>query len=94
MVVGNGLVSLLEALCVATLEEGDSVLIPTPVFPGLVSAMSARVQSKVVFAPACDHDRFRVTADGIFMALSRAAHAGQRDRAILLSSPGNPVGLV
>lgn len=40
IVVANGVISVLEAFTIALLDEGDSVLIPTPVFPGLVSAMN------------------------------------------------------
>lgn len=94
IVVGNGIISLLEALAVALLDEGDSVLIPTPVFPGLVAALSVRVRSKVAFLHTASATDFRLTPDMVDAELHRQACDGRRIRAILLCSPGNPVGQV
>lgn len=94
IVVGNGIISLLESLAVALLDEGDSVLIPTPVFPGLVSAMSVRMQSKVEFLHTTSATNFRLTPDMVDGELHRQTCGGRRVRAILLCSPGNPVGQV
>jgi len=48
IVVGNGLISLLEAVGNTILDAGDSVLVPTPVFPGLVTALTARTGAELV----------------------------------------------
>lgn len=94
IVVGNGIVSVLESLTIALLDEGESVLIPTPVFPGLVAAMSLRVRSRVEFLDTCVENGFRLTASMVEARLHQAGSEGKRVRAILLCSPGNPVGQV
>ena len=94
IVVGNGVISVLEALTIALLDEGDSVLIPTPVFPGLVAAMSLRVRSKVELMETDPTDGFRLTPAAIEQHLLQLQNSGKNVRAILLCSPGNPVGQV
>lgn len=94
LVLGNGVISLLEALAVALLDDGDRVLVPTPVFPGLVNALSLRVRSNVAFLPTTSSTDFRLNADMVEAKLKSAAEDGQRIKALLLCSPGNPVGQV
>lgn len=94
VVVGNGIISVLEALMVAVLNEGESVLIPTPVFPGLVAASSLRVKSKVELMEATAEDEFRITPEAVEAHLRRLIFEGKRVRAIMLCSPGNPIGQV
>lgn len=94
IVVANGVISVLEALTVALLDEGDSVLIPTPVFPGLVNAMNVRVRSSVELMDVGPEEGFRLTAAAMESHLYQLRHEGKRVRAILLCSPGNPVGQV
>lgn len=93
IVLGNGVISLLEALTIALLDDGEQVLIPTPVFPGLVNAMSLRVKSGVHFLHTNEQDDFRLTPSRLEAELQSQA-SGQRIRAILLCSPGNPIGQV
>lgn len=94
IVVGKGVISILEALTISLLDEGDSVLIPTPVFPGLVNAMSTRVRSRVQWMHTDARDGFRITPAAVEANLHRLCAEGQRVRAILICSPGNPVGQV
>jgi aspartate/methionine/tyrosine aminotransferase len=94
IVVGNGIISILEALTIALLDEGDSVLIPTPVFPGLVAAMSLRVRSKVELMETDASSGFRLTPAALETHLHQLKFEGKRVRAILICSPGNPVGQV
>ncbi|MEP3478064.1 MAG: pyridoxal phosphate-dependent aminotransferase [Fuerstiella sp.] len=93
VVLGNGVISLLEALTIALLDSGDKVLVPTPVFPGLVNAMSLRVKSAVHFLHTTEHDDFRLTPARLEAEL-RAQASAQKIRAVLLCSPGNPIGQV
>ena len=94
IVVGNGITSVLEALTIALLDEGDSVLIPTPVFPGLVNSMSLRVASNVILMHTDATHDFRLTPTAVEASLSQLQFEGKRVRAILLCSPGNPIGQV
>lgn len=93
IVLGNGVISLLEALTIALLDSGEKVLVPTPVFPGLVNAMTLRVKSGVHFLHTTEHDEFRLTPARLEAEL-RAQAADKKIRAVLLCSPGNPIGQV
>lgn len=93
IVVGNGIISVLEALAIALLDAGDHILVPTPVFPGLVNALSVRVDSGVHLLHTAPENDFRLTAVALEQELASYAKE-KRIRAILLSSPGNPVGQV
>ena len=94
IVVGNGIISLLESLALALLDEGDSVLVPTPVFPGLVNAITLRTNARVSYVPLGPENDFRLSPTAIDAALTREAAAGHCVKAVLLCSPGNPVGQV
>ncbi|MEL6110139.1 MAG: pyridoxal phosphate-dependent aminotransferase [Planctomycetota bacterium] len=94
LVVGNGIISLLESLTVALLDEDESVLIPTPVFPGLVAAMGLRVRSRVRFLHTEAASDFRLFPADLESRLRKLAAEGEHVRAILLTSPGNPIGQV
>ena len=94
IIVGNGIISILEALTTSLLDEADSVLIPSPVFPGLVAAMSLRVRSQVELMETDPSNGFRLTPAAIEAHLHQSRVDGKRIRAILICSPGNPVGQV
>lgn len=93
VVLGNGVISLLEALTIALLDPDDKVLIPTPVFPGLVNAMSLRVRSGVHYLHTKVEEDFRLTAASLEAELQQHSTT-ERIKAILLCSPGNPIGQV
>ncbi|MCR9197406.1 MAG: pyridoxal phosphate-dependent aminotransferase [Planctomycetaceae bacterium] len=94
IIPGNGLIGLLEALAVALLDDGDAVLVPTPVFPGLVTALSLRVRSRVSLLETTSDSDFQLTPALLEAALAERRVRGERIRAVLLCSPGNPVGCV
>ena len=94
IVIGNGLISLLEALGRSLLDAGEKVLVPTPVFPGLVNALTLRLSSGVEFLHRSPTDGFRISSQSIETALREHREAGSRIKALLISSPGNPIGQV
>ena len=94
IVVGNGLISLLEALAIATLDAGDRVLVPAPVFPGLVKALTLRTGAEALLVETRAEDCFRVTPEFLERATEESRRCGRPIKAILLCSPGNPVGHV
>ena len=93
IILGNGLISLLEALAVAICNRGDRVLVPAPVFPGLVKALRLRTGAEVELIQTHEEDDFRVTPELVASALEESRD-GQPIKAILLCSPGNPMGHV
>jgi len=94
VVIGNGLISVLEALTIAILNPGDHVLIPTPVFPGLVTAMTSRTRAHFDPIEAKQEDDFRFSPEIMRTEIQQRLDSGQRPKAVLLCSPGNPIGQV
>jgi len=94
IVVGNGLISVLEALSIAILDQDDTILVPTPVFPGLVTALTMRTQAKFVSLEASPENNFRLTPAMLEAELQQSSAQGTSIKAVLLCSPGNPIGQV
>lgn len=94
IVLGNGLISLLEALSVAICNRSDRVLVPTPVFPGLVNALRLRTGVAVALVQTHPEHGFRVTPELLTSAIEEGSLRGEPIKAVLLCSPGNPVGHV
>ncbi len=94
LLVGNGIISLLEALAIAILDRDDTVLVPTPVFPGLVAALGLRSGARVTHLPLGPETAFRLTPAAVDAAIRVQRADGHRVKAVLVCSPGNPVGQV
>ena len=94
IILGNGLIGLAEALALGICNRGDRILVPTPVFPGLVKGLSLRTGVEVELLPSRSDDNFRVTPELVANAIEENAGNGHPIKAVLLCSPGNPVGHV
>ncbi|MGC9189471.1 MAG: pyridoxal phosphate-dependent aminotransferase [Conexivisphaera sp.] len=86
LVTQGGSQAILEAMA-AVMDEGDSVLVPTPAFVGYAGAASLLGIRAI---------EVETSADGGFMPTveSLRAAADGRTRAIIVNSPGNPTGAV
>ena len=94
VVIGNGLVSVLEAIGIAILDAGDHVLVPTPVFPGLITALTSRTQANFIPLETTADTQFRLSPSALREKLEFESKQGQHVKAVLLCSPGNPIGQV
>ena len=94
ILLGNGLIGLLEALTLAICNRGDRVLVPAPVFPGLVNAIRLRTGVEVELVQTSETDDYQVTPELLANAIETGVRDGQPIKAVLLCSPGNPVGHV
>lgn len=83
--------SVLELLFYTLGDPGDGVLVPTPSYAGFWGDLEIRDGLKIVPVPTSDADGFRLTAERLDRAV---AGAGRRVRALLFTSPNNPVGTV
>ncbi|MGC8773050.1 MAG: pyridoxal phosphate-dependent aminotransferase [Conexivisphaera sp.] len=86
LVTQGGSQAILEAMA-AVMDEGDSVLVPTPAFVGYAGAASLLGIRTIEVETSADGG-FTPTIDSL-----RAAADG-RTRAIIVNSPGNPTGAV
>ena len=94
VVIGNGLVNVMEAIGIAILDAGDHVLVPTPVFPGLITALTYRTQASFITLETTADQQFQLSPSAIRAKLEFELKQGRRVKAVLLCSPGNPVGQV
>ena len=86
LVTQGGSQAILEAMA-AVMDEGDSVLVPTPAFVGYAGAASLLGIRTIEVETGAD-EGFMPTVESL-----RAAADG-RTRAIIVNSPGNPTGAV
>lgn len=70
---------------------GDAVLVPAPSYP-LLDALAALEGVELVRYRLPEEDRWRVHADLVAEAASRAAASGRRVAAAVLVNPNNPTG--
>ena len=94
VVIGNGLVSVLEAISIAILDAGDHVLVTTPVFPGLITALTSRTEASFVPLETTADEQFQLSPSALTEKLEFERTQGRRVKAVLLCSPGNPIGQV
>ena len=94
VVIGNGLVSVLEAIGIAILDAGDHVLVPTPVFPGLITALTSRTNANFIPLETTADEQFQFSPSALQEKLEFELKQGREVKAVLLCSPGNPIGQV
>lgn len=83
--------SVLEILFHNLADPGDGVLVPTPSYAGFWADLETRCELSIVPVPTLSRDGFRLTP----RLLDRAvAAAGRPFKALLFTSPNNPLGTV
>jgi len=83
--------SVLEILFHVLADPGDGVLVPTPSYAGFWMDLELRDELTVVPVHCSSDDGFRLTPEGLDLAV---AEAGRPVRALLFTSPNNPLGTV
>lgn len=80
----------LETLATLLAEEGDVFLIPAPFYSSFVDDIRDRAGVETVGVPCDEH----LDREGFEEAFARVTKEGKRVRAVLFSSPNNPIGTV
>jgi aspartate/methionine/tyrosine aminotransferase len=83
--------AVLEILFHALADPGDAVLVPTPSYAGFWPDLETRDGLTIVPVHCSSADGFRLTPERLDAAL---ASAGRPVRALLFTSPDNPMGRV
>ncbi len=83
--------AILEVLFFALADPGDGVLVPTPSYAGFWPDLGLRDGLALVTVPGASADGFRLTTEALDRA---AAGAGRPVKALLFTSPNNPMGTV
>ncbi|WOC14658.1 pyridoxal phosphate-dependent aminotransferase [Pseudochrobactrum sp. MP213Fo] len=87
IIVSNGAKQIIFNALMATLEDGDEVIVPTPYFvsyPEMVKLLGGTP----VIAQCREEDGFRLTADVLEQAIT------PKTKWLFLNAPGNPSGAV
>jgi aspartate/methionine/tyrosine aminotransferase len=87
----NGAGSVLELLFHVIADSGDGVLVPTPSYAGFWPDLETRDELRIVPVHSSASDGFRLSPTLLDRAV---ANAGCKVRALLFTSPDNPMGRV
>jgi aspartate/methionine/tyrosine aminotransferase len=93
IVIASGASAVLELLAFTLCDPGDAILIPTPYYPGFDYDLGLRSGAELVEVPL-DSPDFRLDEARVEAAFADATSRGTRVRAVLLTSPHNPLGQV
>ncbi|KAL6766393.1 hypothetical protein ACKKBG_A35855 [Auxenochlorella protothecoides x Auxenochlorella symbiontica] len=91
LVISNGVTPLLDHLFFTLADAGEGVLIPAPYYPSF--DMDLMAKDDVVPVPFYLVEDGDVTAQ-LAQAAAAAAEAGSPIRALLITNPNNPLGIV
>jgi aspartate/methionine/tyrosine aminotransferase len=91
IVVLAGAGTVLEALFYVIADPGDAVLVPTPSYAGFWLDLETRDELRVIAVNTASEDGFRLTPERLEAAL---ASAPRQVKALLFTSPDNPMGRV
>jgi aspartate/methionine/tyrosine aminotransferase len=101
IVCGPGVTALLHHLSLLLFESGDSILIPAPYYPAFVkdfSNLGTVVTHDVIHLPISDDDTSWLnkcwTNESLDDAYRKAIDSGHLPKAVLLTNPNNPTGVV
>ncbi|GAM28349.1 hypothetical protein SAMD00019534_115250 [Acytostelium subglobosum LB1] len=99
--VGAGTTALLEGIFFALCDQGDSVIIPSPMYPAFVTDARVRAGVKVIPASLTDTAAaaegkvaFKINVEELERAYQKGKDEGSPVKAVVLCSPNNPTGTV
>uniref|UniRef100_I1NL24 Aminotransferase class I/classII large domain-containing protein n=2 Tax=Oryza glaberrima TaxID=4538 RepID=I1NL24_ORYGL len=92
IVLTAGATAANELLTFILANPGDSLLIPTPYYPGFDRDLRWRTGVNIVPVRCDSANGFQVTVAALQAAYDEAAAAGMRARAVLITNPSNPLG--
>jgi aspartate/methionine/tyrosine aminotransferase len=92
LVLASGAAAVIEMLGFALGDEHSAWLCPTPWYPSFAPILKLRANVALVPIVTEAQSDFKITSEAIAHAHTQARAAGKTPRAILLSSPHNPLG--
>ncbi|CAD6334375.1 unnamed protein product [Miscanthus lutarioriparius] len=92
IVLTAGATAANELLTFILANPGDSLLVPTPYYPGFDRDLRWRTGVNIVPVHCSSVTGFQVTASALQAAYDEAMAAGIRVRGVILTNPSNPLG--
>lgn len=93
LVAAAGASAALDMLAYSLCEPGDGIIVPAPYYSGFHVDLSSRAQARIVPAPLDPADGFTLNVAALQRALDGARGEGIRVKAVLITSPHNPLGI-
>jgi aspartate/methionine/tyrosine aminotransferase len=95
VLLSSGASASIEMLTFALCDPGDVILVPAPYYSGFHSDVTARAQVSLEPIPMASQNGFRITSEELEMGYQTIAskYGKSKIKAILLSSPSNPLGI-
>lgn len=92
IVTAAGTTAILEILAYCLCDPDDAILVPTPYYSGFDYAFNMRAGAKLLPIPCDISNQFSVSIESIKTTLDEARKQSINVRAMLTSSPRNPIG--
>ncbi|KAG6557836.1 hypothetical protein Mapa_000604 [Marchantia paleacea] len=93
MVITTGATSAIEILAFCLADPGNVFLVPAPYYPGFERDINFRSQVDLVPVPSFSADDFSITRAALEQAFEDAVSRGSKVKAVLMTSPSNPLGM-
>jgi 1-aminocyclopropane-1-carboxylate synthase 1/2/6 len=94
LVVVSGATGALDVLAAALCDPGEAIVVPAPYYGAFRTDLGGRSGAVLVPAPTGSADGFALSPAAVEQAVLAARAGGSTVRAIALTSPANPTGLV
>ena len=92
--VQAGCGSILESLFYMLANEGDSIILPGPIYPNFMVDAFLRARVSIEVAPCSWENDFEITEDILESAYQNALKNGATPKIMLLCQPCNPNGKI
>ncbi|WP_051386151.1 aminotransferase class I/II-fold pyridoxal phosphate-dependent enzyme [Actinokineospora inagensis] len=94
LVVAAGGTAALDIAATTLCDPGDVIIVPAPYYSAFAEDLTARSGARIMPVPMSESDGFALDADLLARAVVRLRRDGHTVRAVAISSPANPHGLV
>ncbi|XP_065918320.1 probable inactive 1-aminocyclopropane-1-carboxylate synthase-like protein 2 [Dysidea avara] len=94
VLIHNGTGTSLDCFCHAACDPGDYIMVPTPYYGGFHVDICFRSGAKIYPVDCTSDNNYMLTIKLLEDTLTKAKNEGCRVRALLITNPSNPVGLM
>ncbi|XP_039155769.1 1-aminocyclopropane-1-carboxylate synthase 3 [Eucalyptus grandis] len=92
IVLTAGATSANETLVFCLAKAGDTILIPTPYYPGFDRDLKWRTGAEIVPIHCTSSNDFKITARALQQAYQEAQNCNLKVKGVLVTNPSNPLG--
>eukprot|EP00898_Chlorokybus_atmophyticus_P006547 jgi/Chlat1/6894/Chrsp52S06632 len=91
---GSGITGLLDVVAFCLADEGDALIIPAPYYPAFETDFGYRANVCRIPAHRSAANGYRLRRESLEEAWAEAQRRGVRVRAVVLTNPENPLGII